>query len=458
MRLTIMSNLLTSSQMAGLFFFAVLWSCESAPVPPSTNAVAAPANEPLERAHHLLRSGDLPQAAQLFDQIVRTNPQQVSAYEGLALTLLKSNQLPQAAATCSSGLAVDSSSVTLYNLLSAAYAGRGHHAMAIAALERAVALDSTFALGHANLGGLHTRLGQFTPAEEHLNKALALRPDDPIVRRRLGELLLLSNRPDTALQLLDSNVDNDSTSETLHYLVGKAAEAAGDPARALAAYDRARQLDPGFADAHYRTALLARRLDQAQLAGDALASYQRLQELGANDAMVLRELKNLRASILDSPEEPLHHVRLAQFFSRYGYEAEALNRFERVLQLDPNAYRTANQIGAIYLNRRQPDRARDYFTRALRIQPDFAPALVNAGNASMLLDDPQAAARAYARALDLAPQAALLWLQLARAQRALGQSQNAVHSLRQGLTRSGTSPDVRRAMEDLLRELDPAYQ
>jgi tetratricopeptide (TPR) repeat protein len=420
--------------------------------------VPKPSIPPLAQAQELTNRGAYDEAAALYRQIIHSQPSAVAAYEGLAYSLLKNDQLRQAAQACSSGLRYDSTSVALYNLLSAAYAGQGRHALAISALERAVTQRPTYAQGLANLGGLHTRLGHYKEAEPYFKAALLLGNDDPILYRRYGELLLQTGHADSARALFERALKNDNDSETLHFLIGKSSEEQGAMESALSSYDRARQLDPSFVDAHYRTALLARRLNRQDLATEALAAYANLQKIGAEDPLKLRELKKMRASIADTPEEPQHHFRLALFLARNNFPEMALNRFRRVLQFNAQDFRAHNHIGNIYLARQDPTSAKDHFVEALRGHPNFVPALLNAGNTSMLLDDPTAARSYYSRAAQLVPQAAIVWLQLARTQLALGQRNLAIQSLQKGLAISSAPPDVHRALRDLLHSAQASYQ
>lgn len=432
----------------------VAQSLQIQPLPTAKNS-PAPA---LAKARELAKLGAYGEAGKLYRRVIASDPTTLAAYEGLAFAQLKSDQLRQAAQTCSSGLRYDSTSVALYNLLSAAYAGAGRHALAISALEKAVAYRPSFALGLGNLGGLHTRLGQYKEAEPYLQAALQLNDDDPILNRRYGELLLHTGRADSALYRFERALAADANSETLHFLAGKSAEEKGAIEKALSAYERARQLDPSFVDAHYRTALLARRTGRQELAETALQAYGDLQKLGEKEPLKLRELKKMRASILDSPEEPQHHFRLARFFMQNDYQELALNRFRRVLQLNPQDYRAHNHMGNIYLRRQDPKSAHDHFVEALRHHPSFAPALLNAGNTSMLLDDPTTALGYYNRAAQHMPQAAVVWLQLARTQLALGHKNLAVQNLQKGLAIESAPPAVQQAMRELLDDTRASYQ
>ena len=394
------------------------------------------------------------QAVDLFRQAVQRNPGSMPAHVGLASALLKTGRVDEATRACSTGLVQDSTSLPLYNTLSASYATQGRYSLAIRALERALAVESDYLLGLINLGSTYAKLGRYDRAEEALVKGRRLAPLQPEVQRRLGELYLGTGRPEEAIAALAAALEILPGSEVLHYLSGKAFEAEGQSENALEAYLQACRLDPGFADAQYRAATLARRLERTATADSALRAFQRLQAIGRGDRVLLVKMKKLRAAILDSPEEPLHHFRMARFFALHGYEREARNRFARVLQLNPEHFPSLNRMGGFLLRDRKPERALLFFEQTLRLSPDFISARLNAGNANMLLGRPRAAAAHYGRAAELEPQMAMIWYQLARAHLALDEVMTARQAVNKGLGASGTDENTRRSLEALADQIE----
>ena len=267
-------------------------------------------------------------------------------------------------------------------------------------------------------------------------------------------MLLKTARPDSALSEFTAALTRYPSSATLHYLSGLALEASGRHPDALKAYLHARSLDPGFAEVQYLTAALARRQRRPALADSALQDYRRLQDIGRQDPILRKKLKGLRASVLDSPEDPLHHFQLARFFARQGFDREALNGFARVLELNPEDLRSHNHVGSILLKNKQPSAALNHFERALRLGPTFVPALVNAGNTCMLLKRHRQATTHYARAVELAPASTLIWHYLARAHLDLNQRGPAAQALRRGLATPGAEGKLRLAMEELLGQVE----
>ena len=398
------------------------------------------------------RSADQ-QAADLFRQAIEHNPGNMAAHVGLAAALLRADLVAEATRACSVGLAQDSTSLPLYNTLSASYATQGRFGLAILALEQALAVEPDYVLGLVNLGGMYIKLGHYAQAEEALAQGRALAPQQPEVRRRLGELYLETGRPGEAAVELAVALQILPGSGVLHYLSGKALEEASQFECALEAYLEACHRDPGFSDAHYRLATLARRLERKATADSAMRAFQRLHAIGRSDPDLLVQMEKLRAAILDSPEEPVRHFRLAGFFARHGYDREALNRFARVFQLDPRHFPALNRMGAILLRGKKPRRALIFFEQTLLMAPDFVPARLNAGNANMVLGRPGDAVEHYAHASILKPQAALIWYQLARASLALSDHQTAAEAVNKGLLANITDEKTRRSLEALAAKM-----
>lgn len=94
--------------------------------------------------------------------------------------------------------------------------------MARAAYERTLALEPNHVDAHVNLGRLLHETGEWAAAEEHYRAALALRTDDVTGLFNLGVLLEDRHRPEAALAL----------------------------------YEKATELEPAHADAHFNAARL----------------------------------------------------------------------------------------------------------------------------------------------------------------------------------------------------------
>ena len=130
----------------------------------------------------------------------------------------------------------------------------------------------------------------------------------------------------------------------------------GQIAEALACYQRAVQLKPDYAEAHYNlgTALQA----QGQIA-EALACYQRALQL--------------------KPDFAEAHNNLGTILQAQGQLTEAIACYQRALQLKPDYAEAHYNLGRVLQDQGQLAEASTCYQRALQLKPDYAEAHNNLG-------------------------------------------------------------------------------
>jgi predicted Zn-dependent protease len=106
-----------------------------------------------------------------------------------AEALVERGQLDEAIATLQRALG-DAETSDLHVALSTLYLRRGDAAGARRALDRAVALDPGCAVAHAYVAGMDLHAGRVAEAQERLDHARDLAPDDLIVRIKRAEYWL----------------------------------------------------------------------------------------------------------------------------------------------------------------------------------------------------------------------------------------------------------------------------
>ena len=369
--------------------------------------------------------------------------------------LLKGNHFTPAIEICEKGLALDSTSVELLNLAATAYAGAGRYALAIEALERIVHLEPDFSLAYVNLGGVYTKLGDYAQAEKYLLRSLEISPDQSCVHRRLSEVYLGTDRFADAAAQIEKALEIFPEDATHYYYLGRALEGGGFQEEALAAFEKASQFDIGFSEAYYRTALLARKLRKKELATDAMKRYQHLQPIGDGDPDVPKEMKKLRAAILNAPEDSGHHFALGQLFAQHGYLDEALNKFLKAGRLAPGDANMLNKIAGSLLKHQRNQAAWNFYQLALNAQPDHFMALINSASILSLGKQHEEALVYYQKAVDAAPADPRGWYYLGLGQITAGRPKDARSSLQKGATLALTDSDslLQQRIENLLEAL-----
>ena len=147
----------------------------------------------------------------------------------------------------------------------------------------------------------------------------------------------------------------------------------------LESFTRATQLDSGFTECFYRMAQLARRAGQNDLARSSMLRFKKLQQIGNGDPDIPKQLKKLRASILNAPESPLHHEKLGHFFAQHDYVGEAENLYRLTSQLPGVELDRLTRMGKHMLRLKRPETALLLFQQGSRLQPQHIPSLLNAG-------------------------------------------------------------------------------
>lgn len=90
--------------------------------------------------------------------------------------------------------------------------------------------------------------------------------------------------------------------------------------------------------------------------------------------------------LLEWKEEQIDDVRAAGYaYIRQGKYDIALSFFEALSVLLPQSAYDAQTLGAIYLQLNQPAKALRFFDRALKLQPNHLPTLLNLSKAFFML-------------------------------------------------------------------------
>lgn len=100
-------------------------------------------------------------------------------------------------------------------------------------------------------------------------------------------------------------------------------------------------------------------------------------------------------------------------------------RYLNAIKKDPADVDAHLQMGIILAKARDLKEAMKYFDKVLSLQPKNAAALNNRGNIFMIYDQYQEAQKAYVAATQITPQDAELWVNLARAYKAAGDTKKA---------------------------------
>jgi len=337
-----------------------------------------------------------------------------------ARALIASGRHDEAVALCSSAVAAVAAgratqrSAEALELRAEALRGAGRHDEAYADLDRLARLfpDDAWRLSARGEGARHR--WDFAGAEADARRALALRPDDAGARILLAEALRGLGRFDESAAAAEAAAQADPGASWPLVVLAKA-ERYRDPARALAALDRAERRSPGdHYVAGWRAEVLlrlGRAADAATALDAALRRAPTISWLRALRGEARRAAKNSEAGLADV----LEAFRLDGHFS-CGYD---------FLGAEPPAVRRDKHLAWVYAWRggwrrgSGADGAAADFDLALELDPGCAwarawrgEARLAAGRAAEALADLEEARRVHPKWADPA-----VWLGRARLER-----------------------------------------
>jgi len=158
----------------------------------------------------------------------------------------------------------------------------------------------------------------------------------------------------------------------------------------------------------------------------------------------------------------------AQVYGALRAFEKAIEYYSRAMELDPNYSEYYNERGNAYLSLFRPEEAIQDYRAAIRLSAPYQEVWTNLGQAYKLMQRMDDAADAYAQALDYDPTALLAWLGRAQALDALGRSAEALAAYSRALDLDPAQPlalanraallyDAGRTAE-ALRDLDEAVR
>jgi len=226
-------------------------------------------------------------------------------------------------------------------------------------------------------------MGRIDDALAAYDEALERNPASTFALVNRGLILGRQNRLEEAAQSFERAVELDNRLPAAYLGLGKAQLGLRHPSEAVASFERVVELDPGRAEAYgwlARAQLVATDIEAAesalehglsinpehplllQLYGQMLAGQERFDEA----------IRHFRKAVASSGEyaEPrpdaLHHT-LATALLASGQLDEGVRALQRTLELNPNHALAHNDLGLVYENTGELDKALEHYERAVEL-------------------------------------------------------------------------------------------
>jgi protein O-mannosyl-transferase len=296
-------------------------------------------------AHHNLAAlkargsaADLEVAVAHANEAIRLNPSDPDAHNTLGIALQRQGRLEDAAANYAAAIRLRPGRASAHNNLGTVRQAQGRLDEAAGHYAEALRVEPRYGEAHRNFGLVLEGLGRIDEAVAHLREAVRMEPGSAVAHDALGTALLRQRRPDEAVAEYRAAIAAAAGYSEAHNNLGFALESLGRLDEAVAAYRQAIQIRP-----------------DASLARDNLGRvlYSRANQLHTGNHL----------------EEAVTQYREALMFVSA-----------------PRAAEVHNDLGVALAGLGRLPEAREEFTAALLIRPDFADARVNLVRAGGKID------------------------------------------------------------------------
>ncbi len=248
----------------------------------------------------------------------------------------------------------------------------------------------------------------------------------------------------------------------IHHQFGADLAMAGRPADAVAHYEQALQLKPGYVSAHRG---LARVLVQLDRYPEAIRQFEEALRLESGDAQTELELGDALARF-NRPEDAISHYRsalriapasaagfshLANALFLTGRADDAIAAYRESVRLEPRNATAWMGLGYAMITVGRPAEAIRPCTEAARLQPQVAEGHNMLGVALLRAGRPIEAIAAFEEALRLDPSAADTHNNLGNALAAVGRASEAIAQYREALRLDPTHGPARRNLDAALQ-------
>ena len=257
-------------------------------------------------------------------------------------------------------------------------------------LKKAIELQPGFARAHKMLGQILLDRGDVPGAKTELTRALEIDPRLKDVRVSQAGALLQTGDASGAAQTLQTAIEQGEGTGLAFTLLGVALERLSKADEAAAAFDRALELEPALAPAREGKARALERQGQFPKAIEHYSAAYRnqpspelalkLAQLHVRAGQPVAAIQLYRDLSLKRPGDFTLKAELLRLMAENGQAAEANREMERMLATGQDNAELLSLAGDLAF-KEQPERAAEYYQRALTVRPSDNRARVQLGAA-----------------------------------------------------------------------------
>lgn len=277
--------------------------------------------QPLQQALQHYQQGRLPDAAHLYQQVLKQDNKNADELNLLGITLAQLKQIEQAEQFIKKAIKINKKVANYHYNLGIILENQTKYSEAIACFQQAIRLEPNNSQIHLNLGNIFNKQEKYDEAILCYQRVVQLNPNYPEVYNNLGTLLFKQNKIEQALNYYNKALSLKNDFVDVYNNLGMLFEEQNRFQDALIHYQRAIELNPDLAETYTNIAHLLYHDNQyftainylhhsLKLKSHSITTYNLLAEVLCIIGSVSESLEYIRKSLLLKTNQPKIHNNL----------------------------------------------------------------------------------------------------------------------------------------------------
>ncbi len=350
----------------------------------SFNGFAKEAIRPHDRAvYHnnqgvsFLNKNEIDKAIFEFKTALEISPEYIEAWNNLGLSYKMKRDYSKAIDALSQAVKINKQYSGAWTSLASVYINIGNYPKAIEAGKKAIAADKKYADAYYNIGMAYKhmvfdqgRREYMSDAIDHFRKATDANPNHYYASIELGNIYLNEGKYEDALIRFKVAVETNPNSSDAWLALSQVYQKQGNPAKAQEALSRALSIQPNNAQAHLSLSAHYVHENNFALAEEELKRAKEMEPLNPD--------VYFQTGLLNFKKGDAAKARGALAEANAFYQL-AVTQYRKVVELDSHQADGAYNLGYSYYRLQDRVNAKDWFQKALKINPAHYRAMYTLG-------------------------------------------------------------------------------
>jgi tetratricopeptide (TPR) repeat protein len=356
------------------------------------------------KAYDLYEQGRMCEALEQLDLAIEANPENTSLYFNKALAFDALERFDEAIECYNAALEARPDDPEIYNSLAVDYTRTGLYDLAITTFATAIEIDPAFEPAYCNQIITYAEMGNFDKAEEVFYLAQQINPDCPLCFYNIGNAMFCQGEMKRAIWCWKKTQSLEPEHPQINYRIAQAYWGLGEKDNANEYFLRHLRQDAGDMDVLFDYALF---LLQSGNIASATEKFNRILEL--------------------DPDFALAHHYLGEIHLNAGNISLAIPMFEKAMKIDDNFAGPGFRLGQCYLKQGKTAEAAEILKEEMRHTIEDIDVLVSMGTMFLELKEYDFASNCFLKATDLEPKNYLPFYYIGFSMYSSGEAADALH-------------------------------